>query len=47
MFGLFSYGGAVKEMKRNNENGGNTYISKRWYGWIVIDPDHIGAGSGG
>lgn len=34
---LFSYEAAVKEMKRNNESGGNTTIKKTWYGWLVVD----------
>lgn len=36
---LFSYESAVREMHRMNENGGNgTYsISKRWYGWVVVE----------
>jgi hypothetical protein len=36
---LFSYESAVREMQRMNENGGNGQysISKRWYGWVVVE----------
>lgn len=36
---MFSYESAVREMQRMNENGGNGQysISKRWYGWAVVE----------
>jgi hypothetical protein len=34
---FFSYESAVREMQRNNAAGGTATISKRWYGWIVVD----------
>ena len=34
---FFSYDSAVRAMKRENENGGNVTLRKKWYGWIVID----------
>jgi hypothetical protein len=34
---FFSYESAVREMQRNNAAGGTATISKRWFGWIVVD----------
>lgn len=34
---FFSYESAVREMQRTNNAGGKATISKRWYGWIVVD----------
>lgn len=34
---FFSYEGAFREMKRANDAGGKTSMSKRWYGWVVVD----------
>jgi len=36
---LFSYSSAVREMQRMNANGGKGQysISKRWYGWVVVE----------
>lgn len=36
---LFSYESAMRELKRLNDNGGSGMymLSKRWYGWIIVD----------
>ena len=33
---LFSWESAMREVKRILESGGEAYMEKRWYGWIVI-----------
>lgn len=34
---FFSYESAWREMKRANDCGGKASMSKRWYGWVVVD----------
>jgi hypothetical protein len=34
---FFSYESAWREMKRANDCGGRASMSKRWYGWVVVD----------
>jgi len=36
---LFSYESAIRELKRLTDNGGEGMymLSKRWYGWIIVD----------
>ncbi len=36
---FFSWSSAMREIKRIREAGGKANISKRWYGWIVVDAE--------